>query len=83
MQNGSVLCVCRFGALRRTGSDAEEGEEGLMEGLAHGNRSADSDMEMADGGPSTPVASLRQERGSTLSPRSSSALDRSKSNPYV
>lgn len=56
-----------------------------MEGLHNRDAgSADSDLEMAAGTPTTPVASLQQQRGSTLSPRSSSALNNSnRFSPYV
>ena len=78
---------CRFGSLRRTGSDVDDGEGPLMEGLnARDGGPADSDMEMAAGTPTTPVAALQlgQQRGSTLSPRSSSALNNTnKFNTYV
>ena len=77
--------ICRFGSLRRTGSELDEGEGALMQGLAQSNTgSADSDLEMAAGTPTTPPSSLAQQRGSTLSPRSGSALNNgSKFNSYV
>ena len=58
----------------------DEGEGPLMEGLnARDGNSPDSDLEMAAGTPTTPVAALQlgQQRGSTLSPRSNSALNNS------
>lgn len=75
--------MCRFGNGRRASSDVDEGEGPLMEELAYSGRSmAESDVEAAT--PTTPRASLSQQRVSTLSPRGSSALNgNSKFSPYV